>query len=194
MQRRLTVSYVHSPDGRVVSRTGTVRTDSGAEVPISSSEIDVWLDNYEAGVIPAGPAGGALSLLLKGLMALPEPGLEDVCVECWISPGIRWAAGAVNWGMSVVRNSGGQCKNAGTPSDSGISFQTGHYAPRLREGGLNVPAVEARVAEEVEKLRAEMIPNQRVIRQITIDGVLVEFRAFMRSDGQINVGTIFPVH
>jgi YD repeat-containing protein len=194
VQRRLTVSYGYSPDGRVASRTGSVKTDSGAEVAISSGEIDYWLDNYEAGVMPAGPAGGAVSLLLKGLMALPEPGLEPVCVECWISQGIRWAAGAVSWGMSIVRNNSGQCKNAGTPSENGISFQTGHYAPRLREDGLNVSAVEARVAEEVEKLRAQMIPNKSEIRRITIDGVVVEFRAFMRPDGQINVGTIFPVH
>ena len=113
VQRRLTVSYGYSPDGRVVSRTGSVSTNNGAEVPISSGEIDLWLDNYEAGVIPAGPAGGAVSLL-KALGALPEPGLEPVCVECWISQGIRWAAGAVSWGMSVVGRAGGEC--ATTPA------------------------------------------------------------------------------
>ncbi|MFC0697200.1 DUF6531 domain-containing protein [Paraburkholderia humisilvae] len=191
IEKRLTVSYGYSADGRVVSRTGTVATNGGAELVVSSDEIDLWIDNYEAGALATTPSGGPLALL-KALGALPEPGLEHVCVECVLPP-VRWTAEAVNWWMSIARNSSGHCKSTGAQVGNNVSFKTEHYSPRLQKEGLDVSAVEARVAEEVDMMRTEMTPDKIEIRRITVDGVLVEFRAFMHSDGQITVGTIFPV-
>jgi hypothetical protein len=112
VQRQLSVSYGYSPDGRVVSRPGSVKTDNGADVAISSDEIDFWLDNYEAGVMPAGPVGRSISSLLMALGVLPEPGLEPVCVECWLSRPVSWAANAakaLDWARSVVGRRGSEC-------------------------------------------------------------------------------------
>jgi RHS repeat-associated protein len=70
-------------------------------------------------------------------------------------------------------------------SRSAIVFKTGHYASRLFAAGVNVDRAETAV--------------QGVIRNggpfhgtITVDGVLLEYRAMRLADGRINVGTIFP--
>lgn len=90
VRRSLTVSYSYSADGRVVSRTGTVSTDHGPETSISSDEIDQWLDNYEAGIAPAGPPVN-LSGWVRALRFAQEAGLEPVCIECFFTgPRAAW--------------------------------------------------------------------------------------------------------
>jgi hypothetical protein len=87
--RLLKVTYNYSPDGRLTSRVGTVSTNNGAEVSIGSDEIDQWLDNYESRITPAGPPVN-LAGWVAALKFVQEPGLEPVCVECWIPP-VRWS-------------------------------------------------------------------------------------------------------
>jgi YD repeat-containing protein len=74
--RLLKVTYAYSPDGQIVSRTGTVSLNNGAgaETPISSDEIDQWLVNWNSGSVPVGPP---LNLLgwVQALQANSEPGL-----------------------------------------------------------------------------------------------------------------------
>jgi YD repeat-containing protein len=115
LRRRLTVKYGYAPDGRVVSRTGTVATNGGADTPIGQDEIGQWLDNYESGVTPAGPRANLLGAV-KALQFVQEPGLEPVCFECALAP-VRWVAGAVNWGMSFFGKGGSQCKSTQATTD-----------------------------------------------------------------------------
>ncbi|MFC0403334.1 DUF6531 domain-containing protein, partial [Paraburkholderia rhizosphaerae] len=81
VERTLTVDYGYSPEGRVVSRTGTVKPEGGKATAIGSEEIDEWLDNYESGITPAGPSTSR-NKLSSLLWFSPEPGLETICVEC----------------------------------------------------------------------------------------------------------------
>lgn len=76
---------------------------------------------------------------------------------------------------------------------SGTVFKTGHYAPRLRQAGVNVGKAESAVADAVTTMRPNMAAGAEVRGRIRVDGVLVEYRAMMRPDGFVNVGTIFKV-
>jgi YD repeat-containing protein len=87
LYRFLAVNYGYSADGRVVSRTGTVAQNEGGSTPIgaataiSSGEIDQWISNLESGANPAGPTANRTGLLRSLLGALPEPGLQPICIE-----------------------------------------------------------------------------------------------------------------
>ncbi|CAE6888834.1 hypothetical protein R69927_04694 [Paraburkholderia domus] len=97
LYRFLTVSYGYSADGRVMSRTGTVAQNQGGSTPmgvakaISSDEIDQWVTNLESGVNPAGPPANRLGWVRVMLGALPEPGLQPICIECMFNPALGWA-------------------------------------------------------------------------------------------------------
>ncbi|MFM0028369.1 DUF6531 domain-containing protein [Paraburkholderia madseniana] len=101
LYRFLTVKYAYSVDGRVVSRTGTVAQNDGgstpirAASPISSDEIDLWLDNYERGANPVGPPANRLGSVRSMLSASQEPGLVPICIECMLNPALGWG-----WAMS----------------------------------------------------------------------------------------------
>jgi YD repeat-containing protein len=105
LHRTLTVKYSYSADGQIVSRTGTVAKNNGGSTfmgdatPISSDEIDQWLDNYESGINPVGPPAN-LHGLLKALQFVQEPGLEPVCIECAFVIPLRWA----NTGYNVFKD------------------------------------------------------------------------------------------
>ncbi|WP_228937817.1 DUF6531 domain-containing protein [Paraburkholderia saeva] len=189
ISRRFTVDYIYTPDGRVASRSATVQPDGNPPTAMSSDETDQLLSNFEEGINPAGPPQGRLGRALLR-QDLPEPGLEPVCVECFLYVVTRNPSSAVGWIASAL---GKGCKPTEANNSAVVSFKTDHYAPRLQQSGLNVGVVEARVAEEVAGIKADMIPNTSTMRRLTVDGVLIEFRAYMRADGQVNVGTIFPV-
>ncbi|MFM0166068.1 YD repeat-containing protein [Burkholderia sp. GAS332] len=97
LHRILTVKYGYSADGRIVSRTGTVAKNNGgstfigAATPITSDEIDQWLNNLESGVNPAGPPANRVGWVRSMLGALPEAGLQPICIECMFNPALGWA-------------------------------------------------------------------------------------------------------
>jgi len=70
-----------------------------------------------------------------------------------------------------------------------IVFKTAHYASRLAAAGLNVLKVEAAVEKTVRGLK----PVGECSGRMVIDGVLIQWRAFVRGDGTVSVGTIHPV-
>ena len=70
-----------------------------------------------------------------------------------------------------------------------LFLKTSHYAPRLLAAGLNVAKVEAAVIKTVGNLR----PAGEVRGRLIVDGVKIEWRAFVRPDGTVNIGSIFPV-
>jgi hypothetical protein len=75
----------------------------------------------------------------------------------------------------------------------GISFKAGHYGARLIAEGLDVGKVEAAVADEIAALGDSLSPDAPFWGRLTVDGVLVEYRAFPLPGGGVNVGTLFPV-
>lgn len=80
-RRVLTVEYGYSSNGTLISRNGTVATDGGAAVAISSDDTDKWLDNYQAGLDPVGPAPGALGWV-RSLMSDAPASIGALCTQC----------------------------------------------------------------------------------------------------------------
>lgn len=90
VRRLLTVDYGYSPDGRVISRNGTVATSGGAAVAISSDDTEKWLDNYQAGLDPVGPPATRLGWLRSNTSDAP-PVTNAVCVDCgFIQARLAW--------------------------------------------------------------------------------------------------------
>jgi hypothetical protein len=90
VRRLLTVDYGDSPDGRVVSRNGTVSTSGGPAVAISNDDTDKWLDNYEAGIDPVGPPAARLGWL-RSIASDSSSITSAVCVDCaFIQARLAW--------------------------------------------------------------------------------------------------------
>lgn len=93
IRRVFKVRFGFSPDGQVVSRTGTVAKDGstldlndGTDIPISSEEINQWIDNYNYGDSPVGPPAnlqGGRRLLGDNFL-----GASTVCGDCHFSAGL----------------------------------------------------------------------------------------------------------
>jgi hypothetical protein len=93
IRRVFKARFGYSPDGQVVSRTGTVAKNGsvldlndGTDVLISSDEINQWIDNYNYGDSPVGPPAnlqGARRLLGDNLL-----GTSTVCGDCHFSAGL----------------------------------------------------------------------------------------------------------
>ncbi|MEZ0604236.1 DUF6531 domain-containing protein [Paraburkholderia sp. IW21] len=94
VRRVFKVRFDYSPDGQVVYRIGTVARNGsvldlndGTDIPISSDEIDQWIDNYNYGDSPVGPPAnlqGGRQLLLAGSAV----GARTVCRSCHFSVGL----------------------------------------------------------------------------------------------------------
>ncbi len=209
LHRTITVNYAYSANGQSITRTGTTTQNDGAPVTLSSVEIDQWLDNYEGGVDPVGPRAGLLGWGVR-LTAdwQTDRATTPVCIECWLlhrSPlGLAWSMSSDNtdtlWfipGFGVIKGitkvASNLCKSSGTDNSAVINFQTRHYESRLKAEGLDPATVESGVAQEVQTMVPNLEKGSNAWGRMTIDGVLVEFRLYVKSNGEINVGTIFPV-
>jgi YD repeat-containing protein len=94
ISRVLKVRFNYSPDGQVISRTGTVAKNGsvlnrkdGSDIPIPDDEINQWIDNYNYGDSPVGPPAnlqGASQLLRAG----PAVRTSTVCSDCHFSAGL----------------------------------------------------------------------------------------------------------
>ena len=73
------------------------------------------------------------------------------------------------------------------------TFQTQHYAPRLEAAGVSVSKAETAVLNHIAPLVDKLTPGANFGGRIVVDGVQVEYRAFVFADGRINIGTLFPV-
>ena len=93
VRRVFKVRFGYSPDGQIVSRSGTVARNGsildlndGTDIPISSDEINQWIDNYNYGDSPVGPPAnlqGARRLLGDNLLST-----STVCGDCHFSAGL----------------------------------------------------------------------------------------------------------
>ena len=93
IRRVFKAKFRYSPDGQVVSRTGTVAKDGsvldlndGTDIPISNEETNQWIDNYNYGDSPVGPPAnlqGTRQLLGDNFL-----GTSTVCSGCHFSAGL----------------------------------------------------------------------------------------------------------
>jgi YD repeat-containing protein len=93
IRRVFKARFGFSPDGHVVSRTGTVAKDGsvldlndGTDIPISDEETNQWIDNYNYGDSPVGPPAnlqGAHQMLGANFLAM-----STVCGGCHFSAGL----------------------------------------------------------------------------------------------------------
>lgn len=58
---------------------------------------------------------------------------------------------------------------------------------------MRVARAEALVSPKIVAMRPNMVVGSDVRGRLIVDGVLVEYRAQLRPNGTVNVGTIFPV-
>jgi YD repeat-containing protein len=201
VQHALKITYTYAANGTLTARTGTLSTNLGSDQLIADDELDKWIANIESGILPAG-SPLLLSGSIKKLLSAQEAGLEPLCPECVIASGARFAwlifqlAQDPMWATKhsipeavEAKN----CKPTGANNAGNINFQTSHYASRLEAEGVDVATAESEVADVVNGMMPDMLPNTNASGRMTIDGVLVEYRVRMLPDGTANVGTIFPV-
>jgi RHS repeat-associated protein len=74
-----------------------------------------------------------------------------------------------------------------------ISFKTAHASPHL--DGLSVTAddVEQAIASNIQSQAATASSTGSFWGQVTVNGVHFRFRAFTLENGEINVGTYYPI-
>ncbi|WP_454805178.1 DUF6531 domain-containing protein [Paraburkholderia fungorum] len=101
VSRALNLGFGYSPDGRLVSRTGTVSTNRGPDIAISSDEIDQWVTNWNSGVSPVGPPTNLLGWV-SALKATTEPGLVPV-LSPWEA---MFAASRFAWTIYLIASKG----------------------------------------------------------------------------------------
>ncbi|RKF29759.1 hypothetical protein BCY88_14110 [Paraburkholderia fungorum] len=103
LHRFLTVDYSYAPDGRVVSRTGTVARNGGAPQSIASDEIDKWISNYETGADPVGPPANLLGSR-KALKGSGTTVIAPVCAECYVFTKAKLAWKLFYRGLTVTQS------------------------------------------------------------------------------------------
>ncbi|MGF6239327.1 YD repeat-containing protein [Paraburkholderia sp. GAS38] len=88
--RILTVDYAYSLNGTLALRNGTLTLYGQASQILSSGDTDKWLDNYESGADPVGPAPGVPGWL-RSLVSDPVRQTRAVCVDCaFIQARLAW--------------------------------------------------------------------------------------------------------
>ena len=73
-----------------------------------------------------------------------------------------------------------------------LTFKTGHVTQHRKDLGLPAQKVEAAIAAEVKTATQGASQTGSFWGRVTVDGKVVEYRAFTLPDGTINVGTYYP--
>lgn len=74
-----------------------------------------------------------------------------------------------------------------------LVFRTSHYVSRLQRAGVDVSQAERAVRAAVTGLLPNMTVGGTVWGRVTVNNVRLGWRAMLRPDGRINVGTIHPL-
>lgn len=98
-----------------------------------------------------------------------------------ISPELEALGAFAGGGIGAVKNV------------SGIVFKSGHYSSRLAEKGLSVSGVEGVVAGRVNTFRSQLAVNAPFAERLFVDRIHLEYRGILRPNGEVNIGTIFPI-
>jgi Rhs family protein len=93
IRRILKVRFTYSPDGQVVSRTGTVARNGslldlndGTDIPVGDEEINQWIDNYNYGDSPIAPPANLQGA--RQLLGASSLSASTVCGGCHFSAGL----------------------------------------------------------------------------------------------------------
>ncbi|MFM0671275.1 DUF6531 domain-containing protein [Paraburkholderia sediminicola] len=223
VRRVFKVKFGYSPNGEVVSRTGTVAKNGsildmgdGTDVPISSHEIDEWIDNYNFGEAPVGPPAnlqGASRLLGDNFL-----GTSTVCSGCHFSAGLPdgilrsivfvWRLvqyPAVRYGIGqgarkaaeTIERIKEQCKPV-VKDTSEINFgrnenQLNHTFRHLDEEGIaHQPVIDAIRQDLAETSGAKLAVGDGESFYVTVNGRLIEYSSNRLSPTEIRVGSIRP--
>jgi YD repeat-containing protein len=96
VHRFLKIELAYSPDGSLISRSGTVSTNNGADVVIDSDEMDLWISNYNEGVVPVGPPTNLLGWV-KAFAESSEPPLVPILAP-W-----EWGLAEMRYAMMIFQ-------------------------------------------------------------------------------------------
>ncbi|MFM0076942.1 DUF6531 domain-containing protein [Paraburkholderia sediminicola] len=184
IRRVFKVRFGYSPDGQVVSLTGTVAKNGslldlndGTDIPISSEEINQWIDNYNYGDSPVGPPAnfqGARQLLGDSLLAT-----STVCSSCHFSVGlIDGAARGIYFVWRLIQN-------------PAVRYGIGQGARKAAENWERIKEMCKPAAEtEIDGIPPGRIKSEYKditvgdsVRNIETDVGKAEFEANLRNDG-----------
>ena len=221
LRRVFKVSFDYAPDGRVVLRSGTVARNGsvldlndGTDVPISSDEVDQWIDNYNFGESPVGPPANLQGSrqMLRGAV----PGTSTVCGGCHFSAGVpdNLARGALFiWRLvhnPAVRYGIGQgarkaaetverikemCKPT-VKDTSEINWgqnpnQLYHTFRHLDEEGIpHQPVMDAIIRDVAENSGLPLAVGDGDTFVVSVNGMAIEYSAHRQSVDMVRVGSI----
>ncbi|MFM0361378.1 DUF6531 domain-containing protein [Paraburkholderia sediminicola] len=222
VRRVLKVRFGYSPDGQVVSRTGTVARNGslldlndGTDIAISSGEIDQWIDNYNLGESPVGPPAnlqGARRLLGDNFL-----GTSTVCSSCHFSaglpdgilrgivfvwrlvqnPAVRYGIGQ---GATKARETIERIKEMCKPVvkeevevDWGRNDnQLYHTFRYLEDKNIPVQPVKDAITADLEEAVAMLPLREGRTRTVEVDGIAIDYVAYKTGDNAVRVGSIRP--
>ncbi|HEX7910419.1 MAG TPA: DUF6531 domain-containing protein [Paraburkholderia sp.] len=222
VRRVFKVKFGYSPNGEVVSRTGTVAKNGsildmgdGTDIAISSDEIDQWIDNYNFGESPVGPPAnlqGASRLLGTNLL-----GTSTVCSGCHFSAGLPdgilrgivfvWRLiqnPAVRYGIGqgakkaaeTVERIKEMCKpvvKGEVEVDWGRNDNQLYHTFRYLEGkNIPVQPVKDAITADLEEAIATLPLREGRTRTVEVDGVVIDYVAFKTGPNSVRVGSIRP--
>jgi YD repeat-containing protein len=184
VRRILKVRFTYSPDGQVVSRTGTVARNGslldlndGTDIPVGDEEINQWIDNYNYGDSPVAPPANLQGAgLLRGASSLSA---STVCGGCHFSAGlIDGAARGIGLVWRLVNN-------------PAVKYGIGQGARKAAENWDRIKQMCKPAAEtEVDGIppgritsKYENITEGNSITNIETDVTKAEFEANLRNDG-----------
>jgi YD repeat-containing protein len=187
VRRILKVRFTYSPDGQVVSRTGTVARNGslldlndGTDVPVGDEEINQWIDNYNYGDSPIAPPANLQGVrLLSGAAA--SLSASTVCGGCHFSAGlIDGAARGIGFVWRLVNN-------------PAVKYGIGQGARKATENWERIKQMCKPAAEtEVDGIPPGRILSEYVdisrpnaVRNIKIDVGKAEFEANLLESGYV---------
>lgn len=183
IRRILKARFTYSPDGQVVSRTGTVARNGslldlndGTDIPVSDEEINQWIDNYNYGDSPIAPPAN-----LQGARQLPGASslsASTVCGGCHFSAGlIDGAARGIVIVWRLVNN-------------PAVRYGIGQGARKAAENWDRIKQMCKPAAGEVDGIPPGRITSEytditvgRSTKNIETDVGKAEFEANLRDNG-----------
>ncbi|WNC92969.1 DUF6531 domain-containing protein [Paraburkholderia sp. FT54] len=222
VRRVFKVKFGYSPNGHVVSRTGTVAKNGsildmgdGTDVPITSDEVDTWIDNYNFGESPVGPPANLQST--PRLLGDNFLGTSTVCSGCHFSaglpdgilrgivfvwrlvqkPAVRYAIGQ---GAAKAREKIERIKEMCKPVvkeevevDWGRNDnQLYHTFRYLQEKNIPVQPVKDAITADLEEAVAALPMQEGRTRTVEVDGIAIDYVAYKTGDNSVRVGSIRP--
>ncbi|CAE6701371.1 hypothetical protein R69888_00761 [Paraburkholderia haematera] len=190
IRRILKVRFTYSPDGQVVSRTGTVARNgslldlnNGTDIPVSDEEINQWIDNYNYGDSPIAPPANRQGA--RQLSGAPLFSASTVCGGCHFSAGlIDGAARGIVLVWRLINN-------------PAVKFGIGQGARKAAENWDRIKQMCKPAAEtEVDGIPPGRITSEyvditvgRSTKNIETDVGKAEFEANLRENGWVQTLT-----